>query len=364
MMTFSHAPLRILAVADVWQGSDAYAFVRAFRRMGHSVSVVPPENYVPSAWKRTSLRGLRRIFEPTLVSEYTEALISEARQLRPHLFFVFKGRYVTAEAIETIRKAGAVAINFYPDVSFMVHGRYIPAALPQYDWIFTTKSFGPADMERLLAVHHSSVLPPSYDPETHAPVALDEDDAARYQCDVSFIGTWSPKKQQYLEQLQHERPEVRLRIWGSQWENARGSLGLHIEGRHVLGVEYAKALIGSKINLAILSEARTGASSGDQITARTFQIPATGAFMLHERTEEFADYFREDVECACFHTVDDLVAKIAYFLGHPKEREQIAMAGYRRCLESGYAVDDRAAIVLNKLAEFRGTRGEPVGSGI
>ena len=363
-MTFSYPPLRILAVADVWQGSDAYAFVRAFRRMGHSVSVVPPENYVPSAWKRTSLRGLRRLLEPILVSEYTEALISEARQLRPHLFFVFKGRHVTPKAIETIRKAGAVAINFYPDVSFMAHGRYLPEALPQYDWIFTTKSFGPADMERLLAVRRASVLPPSYDPETHAPVKLDEDDRARYECDVSFIGTWSPKKQQYLEQVQRELPEIRLRVWGSQWENARRSLGSQIEGRHVLGIEYAKAVIGSKINLAILSEARAGASSGDQITARTFQIPATGAFMLHEYTEEFTGYFREDVECACFQTADDLMEKVAHYLEHPEEREKIAMAGYRRCVESGYAVDDRAAIVLNKLAEIRGTRAEAVGSGI
>ena len=357
-----YPPMRILAVADVWQGSDAYAYVRAFRRMGHSVRVVPAENYVPGAWSRRSLRGLRRLLEPVLVREYTEALIEEARRLRPDLFFVFKGRYVTAEAIATICKSGAVAINFYPDVSFMAHGPYIPAALPEYDWVFTTKSFGLADMDRLLAARHASLLPPSYDPETHAPVELDEHDCARYECDVSFIGTWSPKKQQYLQQVQRELPEIRLRIWGSQWENARDSLGSRIEGRHVLGIEYAKALIGSKINLAILSEVRTGASAGDQITARTFQIPATGAFMLHERTDEFGDYFREGIECACFHTPDEMVAQIAHFLGHTKQRQDIAKAGYRRCLESGYAVDDRAGAVLNKLAEIRAGRPEPAES--
>ena len=275
---------------------------------------------------------------------------------------MFKGRYVTVEAIEAIRKTGAVAINFYPDVSFMAHGKHIPKALPRYDWVFTTKSFGLSDMERVLAARHASLLPPSYDPETHVPVALDEDDKGRYECDASFIGTWSPKKQQYLEHVQRELPEVRLRVWGSQWENARRSLGSCIEGRHVLGIEYAKALIGSKINLAILSEVRTGASTGDQITARTFQIPATGAFMLHERTDEFAHYFREGIECACFQTADDLVAQIAYFVEHGEQRREIALAGYRRCLESDYAVDDRAGIVLNKLAEIRAARTEPAAS--
>jgi len=192
-------------------------------------------------------------------------------------------------------------------------------------------------------------------------VELDDVDHARYDCDVSFIGTWSPKKQRLLEHVQRELPEIRLRIWGSQWEKARGSLGSRIEGRHVLGIEYAKSLISSKINLAILSEVRTGASAGDQITARTFQIPATGAFMLHERTDEFGDYFREGIECACFETPEDLTTAIAYFLEHPRQRQEIAQAGYRRCLQSGYAVDDRAGVVLTKLAEIRAAGVQPAG---
>src|SRR5688572_22294808 len=114
---FLQKPLRILAVSDTWQGSNAYAYVRAFRRLGHSVRVVSSENYVPGEWKRKHLRVLRRIMEPVFTREYTEALIEEARELRPHLFFVFKGRYVAAEAIRSIRELGAIAINFYPDVS-------------------------------------------------------------------------------------------------------------------------------------------------------------------------------------------------------------------------------------------------------
>jgi spore maturation protein CgeB len=349
--------LRILAVADVWQGSNAYAFVRAFRRMGHSVAVVPPENFVPGAWTRKPLRALRRALEPVFVREYAEALVAEARHLRPDLFFVFKGRYVTPEAIRAIRDLGAVAINFYPDVSFMSQGRYLPRALPAYDWVFTTKTFGLADLERTLGVRTASFMPHGYDPEVHRPLALSRDDVERYACDVSFVGTWSVKKSATVARVAEALPEARFRVWGSQWERAGDALGSRVEGRHVLGVEYAKALVASKVNLAILSEAWPGASSGDRITSRTFHIPATGAFMLHERTDELARYFTEDVECAAFDGVDEMVERIRRYLGDPAARERVAAAGLRRSVESGYSIDDRARGVLDKFFELRSERG-------
>jgi spore maturation protein CgeB len=357
---FLQKPLRILAVSDTWQGSNAYAYVRAFRRLGHSVRVVPSENYVPGEWKRKPLRVLRRIMEPVFMREYTEALIEEAKELRPHLFFVFKGRYVAAEAIKSIRELGAIAINFYPDVSFMAHGKYIPGALPVYDWIFTTKTFGVTDLERLLGVRTASFLPHSYDPEAHFPIELDGEDKAVYDCDTSFVGTWSPKKQKLIEQISRALPSMHLRIWGAQWESAQPSLGSRIEGRGVFGMEYSKALIASKINLCILSEARRGASSGDLITSRTFHIPATGAFMLHERSTELLNYFEEGTECACFETGEELIEKIAYYLERPEERQEIAAAGRRRVLDSGYSVDCRAMVILEKVAEMRAVRTEPI----
>lgn len=352
--------LRILAVADLWQGSDAYAYIRAFRRMGHSVRVIPSEDYIPGKWKRKSLRALRRMLEPLFVREYSDALVTEARSFRPHLFFVFKGRYVTPETLRVIRRMGTLAVNFYPDVSFMAHGKYIPESLPIYDWVFTAKSFGVDDMKRLLGVERASMLPPSYDPEVHAPIDLDEEDRATFECDVSFIGTWSPKKQRLIEHVASSLPDIKVRVWGDQWDGARATLGERIEGRGVFGIEYAKAMIASKINLSILSEARRGASSGDLITARTFQIPATGAFMLHERTEELLEYFAEERECGCFADDDELIRKIAHYLDHEENRCEIAARGRRRSLESGYGVDSRAERILEKCAEIIYKRTEKI----
>jgi spore maturation protein CgeB len=349
--------LRILAVAETWHGANSYSFVRALQRAGHSVGVVAEEWFVAAGWHSTPMRVVRRLLQGAIVREFNEALVREVRALRPHLLFVYKGFMVTPEALRETRDQGVVAINVWPDVSFAVHGPYVPRALPLYDWVFTTKTFGLRDMERALGIRAASFLPHAFDPECHRSMVLDDHDRARYACDVSFIGTWSPKKAELLAEVRRRLPQMRLKIWGAQWEKAADVLGSSLTRQPAFGAEYTKAISASRINLALLSEVRPGASSGDLITSRTFNIPGIGGFMLHERTGEVGTYFEEGKECAMFADADELVAQIAYYLEHDDERRRIAEAGHRRCLASGYSYDDRAAAVIAKAQQLRAERG-------
>ena len=348
--------LRILAVSALWHGANDYAFVRAFRRAGHSVSVMPENWFVPprspAGWRRVSLRALRRVLTPVLVREYTEALIAEAEHRRPDFFFVFKGTCVTEGALKAIRSMGAISVNFYPDTGIRSQSPYLEKTLPLYDWVFTTKSFGLSDMEASFGVHRASFLPHAFDPETHSPVRLSPDDRQRYECDASFIGAWSPKKERLLAHLRRSRPNLRLRIWGGGWKGAGTALRSAVAGRGVTGTEYAKAIRASGINLGLLYEGARDASSGDLTTARTFEIPAAGGFMLHERTEEAMRYFADDRECVFFSNEDDLVAKLDYYLERPDLRQAIAAAALQRAWSSGYSVDSRVETILKKYVEL------------
>lgn len=340
--------LRILAVSALWQGGNDYAFVRAFRRMGHSVRAVSEREYLPS-WRSRLLRLARRLMHGRIVEEYNQALLREARMLRPDLLFVFKGALIKCDTLRAIREMGTICIQYYPDVSFRTHGPYLPKALPEYDWIFSTKSFGLKDMAEQLSLTHCSFLPHAFDPETHVPMICSEFDAERYACDVSFIGNHSPKKQKVLEDLQKVMPDLSLKVWGSAAWKVLPDL---YQNQPVLGREYAKAITLSKINIALLSEQRHGASSGDLITARTFEVPGVGGFMLHERTDEAEEHFEDGEECALFTDQDDMIDKIRYYLAHDDERRIIAAAGRQRCLDSGYSTDDRARVILAKYHEL------------
>jgi spore maturation protein CgeB len=244
------------------------------------------------------------------------------------MLLVFKGTWVQAETIRALRARAVQCYNYYTDVSFRAHGPYIPTALPLYDWVFTTKTFGLTDMREQLGVVRASLIHFAFDPDLHRPLALSAQDEARYGCDVSYIGTWSPKKEALLGELVRHRPHLKLRIWGESWHNAvmpqlRSSIG----GREVLGYEFVRALIASRINLSIMSEARAGSSRGDQIANRTFVVPACGAFVLHERTDELLKLFREGEQVTCFSDSKEMIDKIDYYLERPAMRHRIAEAG-------------------------------------
>ena len=93
--------------------------------------------------------------------------------------------------------------------------------------------------------------------------------------------------------------------------------------------------------------------AGDVITARTFEVPAAGGFMLHERTDEAMRYFEDGKECAFFDDADEAVSKIRYYLAHKDERMVISAAGRQRALASGYSYDDRVDTVIAKYHELR-----------
>ena len=341
---------RILCIGETWLGSDARAIFSAFRRLGNSVQVLDESNYVSIYWKTTVSRALRKIFKSFFVHELKLDALRLISSFKPHCVFVFKGSWVHPDIIASCRERNIKTLNYYPDVSFLSHGQYLPRTLPLYDHIFTTKSYGVADMRTHLGIRAVSFLPPGYDPELHQPLELSEDEYRLYGCDVAFIGMWSQKKERLLASLMNAMPKLDLRIWGPGWEQARSSqLAKSIMRRVITGDEYTKAIRGAAICLGLLSERGKGSSSGDLITARTFQIPACRTFMLHERNAEVLDFFKEDVESAFFDGSEELAEKIDYYINHSAEREVIARNGHARCLQGEYAVDGRARTMLKWL---------------
>lgn len=345
-------PLRILAVSALWQGANDYAFVRAFRRAGHSVAVVSEEQVLPR-WESGGLRTARRLLLGRIAQEFNRALLSAAQRLRPDLLFVFKGALVSAETLRRIGELGCIRIQFYPDTGFRAQSSHLWEAIRHYDWVFSTKPDHPRLLRDERGVDAVSFLPHAFDPETHFPPRLSLRDRAQYECDISFVGNISTKKSRVLADLLDRAKDRDLRIWGPNAWRSAPRLATAYQGAPVFGLEYAKVLNLSKVNLGLLFEGSGDGGRADVLTSRTFHIPASGGFMLHERTDEVRELFQEDKECAYFSDTDELADKISYYLSHEEARARIAEAGRQRCLSSGYSVDDRAMAVVTKYYQLR-----------
>lgn len=341
--------MKILCIGEEWRGSNASGMFNALSRLGHLIFIHNELSFLGLRSRTVPAKALNWLLRSVYVSDFNFCALRLVESFRPDLIFVYKGAFLKAETVFCWKRKGIPIVNFFPDVSFLAHGTNIPECVPLFDHLFTTKTFGARDLRLNFGVDESNVsfIPHGFDPGVHRPVSVD----SGFVCDASFIGNSSLHKIACLRRLKEGVHEIDLRIWGSTWNKHKQCiLSNSIQASSVEGDLYALALSSSRINIALLSEKVDGASRGDQITSRTFHIPAAGGFMLHQRTEEVLQYFDEDVEMACFSSPDELINKVKYYLRYETSREQIRQRGHVRALAE-HSLDKRAETVIQRLKE-------------
>ena len=341
--------MRVLAVGPLWRGSNAGGLFRALSRAGCLLEVIDEFYYVSLQTRRKLTKILERLVRPLQEDEFNNAIVKRIDTFRPDVILVYKGVFVRPDTLKYAKAHNCKLVLFYPDVSMTVHGANIPNSIPLYDLVFTTKTFGITDMRDKYGVKNAVFIPHGFDPDIHRPLMIGKEEKEIFGCDVSFIGTWSAKKEQWLAHLKESLPEIDLKIWGDQWNKTTAqSLKASIQGKPIVGDLYALAIQCSTINLGVLSEQVSGASSGDLITSRTFHITGASGFMLHERNEESVLYYKEDKESGFFDGPEELVTKVKYYLDNAEVREEIRIAGHKRAM-ADHSLDARAKVIIDEL---------------
>lgn len=337
--------LRILFLGESWYGSCARACAQALRRLGANVLEIDVQTYFPQVQGRIARAG-RRAVRGLLVREYNRAILAAGSSFRPDLVLAFKGAEVKASTLRTLGARGISLYNYYPDTSAFAHGSLLAQSLPEYDVVFHTKKFWTTDVSARLALKRTHFVPHGYDPEVHRPMPLTARDREDFGCDVSVIATHTAHKEKILHDLLRLRPALDLRIWGNGWHRARSTGVLsRAEGHTLQGASYAKAIAAAKVNLALLSGVVSGSSQGDETTTRTYEIPACGGFMLHERTPELCELFEEGKEVTCYGDAGDIATALDSYLADPDARAVIAERGHARAVPR-YAYDARMQEIL------------------
>ena len=195
-------------------------------------------------------------------------------------------------------------------------------------------------------------MPHAADRYLHRKLKLDEAMRQLYGSDVSYVAQYSPKKANYLQRFLAAMPEADLKIWGPGWNSCQlKELQKYIvPAKPPFGDYYVAVINATKINLAIMNEAVLESPCGDMITSRTFHIPASGGFMLHERTEEIARFYKEGKEIGCFADPEEMAEKTRYYLAHEEERLALKEAAYQRTQQEDMW-SHRAAFIEKSLYE-------------
>jgi hypothetical protein len=299
------------------------------------------------------MRIIRRAWGQTLPwhrARHVQGLVSAANAIRPDLLVVLKGLHLNRMDVEHLKRICRYVINVNHDDFFsqyrMNRSRDQRAAIPAYDWIFTTREVNVAEIQPLNP--YVEFFPFAYEPRIHRVIPLTEEDHNRWACDVLFVGTFAEQRFRLLEQLVAAVP-AQYKIYGSGWNKVptHSPLYPYLNFRELVKDDLAKATHAAKVSLGFLRK-----ENRDDYTQRSFEIPACGGVLLAERTPRHLSFYTEGVEAEFFNpdNPNELIAKVKLLLADSVRRETIRKNGTAKVATLGQTYDDRITRLAQVLA--------------
>jgi hypothetical protein len=344
---------KILYVGSLASGATSTYRYHALKRLQQEV--------IPFEWEQckykfgimNSLVG--RFPVGPLVSRVNADLVAAVEKESPDIVWFDKPIRFTPATIRRVKELGAFTICYNQDSPFG----------PRNDgcWYQFNKVYREFDLNCLF--RNSDVLRYkewglnyiktqfSYDPQQDVPPPGNWSDADRTR-EVSFIGSPHDERSRFLRDLieTHKLPVV---ISGPSWEKvfSKTEMASYTRGGMLRDAEYREAIWKSKINLAFITH-----SNEDDVAHKAFEIAACRSFLLAERSADHQAAFEEGKEAEFFSSVEECAEKIRYYLGHPAEREEIAMRGWVRANRSGYDNDTQLSRILKQAEQLQAEAGK------
>lgn len=320
----------------------------ALRSLGHRVRLVEAEQ--PRSFWRGQLARLSGHLKRPLDLHHANRIIQQAAGEAPDILWIDKGRTIRPATLRRFRQNSprTAMVAYSPDDMLNPNNQstYYLRCIPLFDLHVTTKSYNVEELKGLGA-RDVLFIDNAYDPETHKPVTLQANELARYGCEVGFIGGYEEDRAEQMLWLADN--QLQVSVWGYAWDRFhKPHARLTVRNEQLDELEYSKCISATKINLGFLRKVNR-----DLQTTRSIEIPACGAFLLAERTDEHRRLFEEGREAEFFSSREELLQKCRYYLEHEPERNGIAAAGRRRCVEGGYSNSCR----LNGVIDYVLTRG-------
>jgi spore maturation protein CgeB len=334
-----------------WYGE---ALRQRFEELGAMVCPVKAAEFFPhcAGGDCSRLRMLeshlqRRLRWGPYVARLNRELLRVTEETAADMVFLYRCDLIWPETVQRLRERGSAVIGYNNDDPFALGHpsyawRHLRNALPFHSLYFAYRA---SNIPQYLAhgCGRVELLRSYYVREFH--YRLPNVGDSPHLCDVAFVGHWeSDGREAYIQALAEER-SVRLRLYGTLWQDAPNYKILEATVgavRPVVGAEYNLVLNSCKIALVFLSR-----RNNDTYTRRCFEIPAAGTFMLSEHTDDLNSLFREGVEAEYFRNREELLSKVRYYLTHEQERRKIAEAGHARVLRDGHEALDRAKQILS-----------------
>jgi spore maturation protein CgeB len=310
----------ILVIGEIFSDSFTDNVSITLKNLGYKTMVLPfnPIMNTKNAYIRILGSYINKVF-PKLDNYFSKKLLNNLMQFQPDLLISLEPA-IPPHIIEKIkRESHTVVICWVTDPIANLNRQYILAA--PYDILFVKEPYM-VELFKNKLKKNIFYLPEACNPLWHKKVDLSEEERKYYGCDIAHVGNMYYYRLLILEQLK----EYQIKIWGPVfplWLNS--SLRDMFMGKYVSREEKAKAFLAAKININTMNPSEIYGTN-----CRTFEIAGCGGFQIVEYRPALKKLFEIDKEIVTFETLNELKEKVAYYISHEKEREEIALKSYER----------------------------------
>lgn len=342
--------MSLLYAGPLTPGTTSRTRMEALRAMGFDVAEFDTDAYLGSLSFAGKAIELMTDFGPR-VRDLNREFAGTVSHLRRPIAWLDKPYWMSRKTLVGLRAAGWFTVLYNTDALSpgSWRGRWVyrrlRSVLPEVDLYVTTNE---VDFDSVKAAGRPAVLFThlGYDHHRFNPSPLTPAQAEAWSNELLFVGHHEPATEEGVLAL--VEAGLPVAVFGSGWHRAKATRRLrgHVQPRMLDNDEYALALKGTKIGLCFVSK-----HNFNQTAGRSFEIPASGTFLLATRTPEHLRCFREGEEAEFFGDWQELVRKARFYLEHDDLRRRIAARGTQRCLASGYSWEDRLRAIWPQVRE-------------
>ncbi len=245
-------------------------------------------------------------------TDFKKVIHKKINRFNPDLVLIYS-KDIPYSVLSKIRAQYKTAI-FYPDVNVPLDEKLVSYARLT-DYLFITNKSQIAELKSL-GVKNPVFCMHGCDRDDHRIIQTKN---LKWASDVAFIGR--PSIDYRIELLQAINQHYNLKTWGANWQ----VFGLTCLKKNIYPKEFAKICYASKIILGcdVREDIECHTSN------RTWIALGCGGFLLTRYIHGMETIFKKGVHLEWFHTKQECLDLIDYYLKHDEQRKKIARRGFQ-----------------------------------
>ena len=323
-----------------------YHLSDSFQVLGHTASILdvtdvgfdmPKINYWASRFIESYDRTVARRMASKVAKQRPDLVLVVYRHLHPSL-------------VEQVKKQlpGVPVAQLNPDALSNLEKQQIIAA--DFDFYFSKEPYI-VDMLRNKAGLNAYYLPEGFNPRIHQKPPV-EKSVAEWLTDIDVLvfGSLYAYRARMIEQL--TQAGVRVAVYGTKGPYLSPAMQSIHRQQYLVGSAKNRLLYGAKIVLNNLHYAEI-----TSVNQKYFEVNGIGAFQLCDYKPTVEEYTGIPANCVTYHTTEEAIDKIQYYLVRASERHQLAAQQYQHFL-AHHTLDHRVAELLRIV--FTPTASTPI----